>query len=138
MQNVIGYVKLAYGQVGYFDQLTRIHLTIANNTKPVFAGMNTINLKNAVASKRIMLISGTLDMQAPAAPNIQPINEQPVAEVKEAPVAPVEESGVIDIKVEKAPEAEVTTDENKGEEATDTTEVSDETTEKKTRKNSKK
>lgn len=59
---VIGIVRLGPGRVGYFDELTRIHLTLASPEKPVFNSMNTTNLKKAVKFGSLKLVSGTLDV----------------------------------------------------------------------------
>lgn len=57
----IAVVRLAPGQVGFYDDLTRIHLTIAKPVEAVYSHMNTEKLKRAVAYRRIILVSGTLD-----------------------------------------------------------------------------
>lgn len=56
----IARIKLNPGQGGYFDPITRIHLTHGDPIKIVYAGMNTTGLKAAVRSKRISIISGSL------------------------------------------------------------------------------
>ena len=60
MRKVIAKIKLNPGQGGYFDPITRIHLTHADPEKEIYAGMNTEGLKNAIRNKRISLISGSL------------------------------------------------------------------------------
>lgn len=59
-RQVIAKVKLNPGKGGYFDPITRIHLTHGDSEKPVFAGMNTTNLRKAVHDKRIKITSGSL------------------------------------------------------------------------------
>lgn len=66
MREVIGIVRLAPGEVGYFDDLTRIHLTIANPQHPIYAGMNTTNIKRSVRVGRLVLVSGTLSVDSKA------------------------------------------------------------------------
>lgn len=56
----IARIKLNPGQGGYFDPITRIHLTHGDPIKAVYAGMNTTGLRAAVRSKRISIISGSL------------------------------------------------------------------------------
>lgn len=105
---IIGNVRLAPGQVGFYDEHTRIHLTIANPEKPVFSNMNTSILKTAVRSGRLLLV-GSLDAAEVVAP----------AEPVVAPVAPKDTvvTGVVDIpekkqdSKEKAPEPEVAKEE---------------------------
>lgn len=60
MSNIIAVIRLARGEVGYYDELTNIHLTIANNTHNVLAGMNTTNLQKGVRSGRLNLVTGSL------------------------------------------------------------------------------
>lgn len=60
MKRVIARIKLNPGQGGYFDPITRIHLTHGDPERDVYAGMNTEGLKQAVRNKRISLVSGSL------------------------------------------------------------------------------
>lgn len=60
MTEIMATVKLARGQIAFFDDLTRIHLTVSHNIAPVYAGMNTSRLRTALTSGRIELASGTL------------------------------------------------------------------------------
>ena len=59
--NVMGIIRLAPGRVGFYDDLTRIHLTLSNPQKPIYEGMNTANIKKAVRSRGVQLVSGSLD-----------------------------------------------------------------------------
>lgn len=61
--NILGIVRLSQGEVGYYDDITRTHLTIASPEATVFEGMNTTNLKRAVKSGRIKLVSGSLESE---------------------------------------------------------------------------
>ena len=36
----IAVIRLAPGQVGYYDELSRIHLTIGNPERAIYAGTN--------------------------------------------------------------------------------------------------
>lgn len=60
MKQVIARIKLNPGQGGFFDPVTRIHLTHGDPVQDVYAGMNTEGLKAAVRNKRISLVSGSL------------------------------------------------------------------------------
>jgi hypothetical protein len=106
--SVIGIVRLAPGQVGYFDDVTRIHLTIASPEKPVISGMNTANLKRAVKSGRILLTTGSLDATVKVATPM-PVEEVQVETPVQVPVESVEvqeeikeESGVVTLDTEAA------------------------------------
>ncbi len=63
MTQVIGKVGLSKGRVGYFDELTRIHLTISKPEASVLAGMNTANLKRAIRSGILRLVTGSLELE---------------------------------------------------------------------------
>src|SRR5690606_7590404 len=63
-KELLGTIRLAPGEVGYFDELTRIHLTIARPTAHIYAGMNTTNIKKSVRSGGLLLVSGTLEPKA--------------------------------------------------------------------------
>lgn len=56
----IAVIKLAPGQVGYYDELSRIHLTIGNPERVIYAGTNCSQLRKSVKSGRLRLISGSL------------------------------------------------------------------------------
>lgn len=60
MRQVIAKVKLNPGSGGYFDPITRIHLTHGNPIGCVYAGMNTTGLHSAVRNRRISIIEGSL------------------------------------------------------------------------------
>lgn len=60
MSKRIATIKLAPGNVGFFDELTRIHLTLSSPMAEVFEGMNTTNLKKGVRYKTIEVIDGSL------------------------------------------------------------------------------
>ena len=58
--NIIGIIRLAKGQVGYYDEKTNIHLTLSNPVAQVYDIMNTENLKKSIRYKTIELVSGSL------------------------------------------------------------------------------
>jgi hypothetical protein len=103
MASVIAVVRLAPGRVGYFDDITRIHLTIANPEKPVIEGMNVTNLKRAVRGGSIKVVAGSLEPVATLSKEvIEPIQIP-------APVVPIVEgpAEVITAKIERAVEVPV-------------------------------
>lgn len=53
-------VKLAPGNIGWFDPLTSIHLTLSKTEAIVKPGMNTTNIKEGLSQGRIILKQGTL------------------------------------------------------------------------------
>ena len=57
---IIAVVKLAPGNIGWYDALTGIHLTIARSTAKVYSGSNTTNLVKALRERVIELVDGSL------------------------------------------------------------------------------
>ena len=49
----IAVIRLAPGQVGYYDELSRIHLTIGNPERAIYAGTNCSQLRKSVKSGEI-------------------------------------------------------------------------------------
>lgn len=64
-KEVIAVVRLMPGQGGFFDELSRIHLTVGNPQASVFAGMNCAQLRRSVKSGRLSLLSGSLGEEIP-------------------------------------------------------------------------
>lgn len=57
---VIATIKLAPGQVGFYDPLSRIHLTLGNPTATVYSGTNCATLRRNVKAGIIRILDGTL------------------------------------------------------------------------------
>lgn len=61
MRTVLAKVRLTTGNVGWYDPLTNIHLTMQKPEAYVFEGMNVKNLKQGVMYKTITVIDGSLN-----------------------------------------------------------------------------
>ena len=88
-KKIIAVVKLAPGNIGWYDALTGIHLTLARPTSNVYSGSNTTNLTKALRGRVIELVTGSLieGNQEPTI-NSAPLNTMVVdikEEVKEEP-----------------------------------------------------
>ena len=59
-KKIIAVVKLAPGNIGWYDALTGIHLTLARSTASVYSGSNTTNLTKALRERVIELVTGSL------------------------------------------------------------------------------
>ena len=57
---IIATVKLEQGEVGFYDPLTRMHLTIAKPLSPVYDHWDLKTIRSAVHNRRLRLINGTL------------------------------------------------------------------------------
>ena len=60
MANLIARVKLAPGEIGYYDQLSNVHLTLSNPIGEVYDDCNYSRIKKAIANNQLILIEGTL------------------------------------------------------------------------------
>lgn len=58
-KNVIAVVRLQPGEAGYYDELSRIHLTIGHPEARIYAGTNCEQLRRSVQSGRLRLVSGS-------------------------------------------------------------------------------
>lgn len=58
--NRIAIIKLARGEVGFYDDLTRIHLTLSRPSADVYDNMNTAKLRRGVSGRVIELVAGSL------------------------------------------------------------------------------
>lgn len=56
----VAVIALAPGQVGFFDNISGIHLSMAKKEAKVFPGMNTTGLIKAVKDGKITVVSGSL------------------------------------------------------------------------------
>lgn len=57
-------IKLAPGQVGFYDERTGLHLTLAKTTEDVYENMNIYGIKQAVRQGRVIVTSGSLEDEA--------------------------------------------------------------------------
>lgn len=89
MNKVKAIIKLADGNVGFYDNLTQIHLTILSPLGRVYEGMNTTNLQRGVACNTIEVLEGSLTSDI--------VEEEPVVSVPMEELTPAE-------KVEEVPE----------------------------------
>jgi hypothetical protein len=100
MRTVLAKVKLATGNVGWFDPLTNIHLTIQRPIADVYEGMNLTNLKKGVAYKTIMVVDGSL-----AEPSVTPTNEIASVPEKVVEVAVEIKEEIVEVQEEVIEEA---------------------------------
>lgn len=59
-RQVIAKIKLSPGQGGFYDPVSRIHLTYGAPVAEVYAGTNTEGLKKALRNRTISLLTGSL------------------------------------------------------------------------------
>ena len=136
---IIAQVKLASGEVGYYDDYSRLYLTISNPIGVIYSGMNLTQIKHSVKSGRLKLISGSLYGEATKPVKVEtPVKTEPVKPVeepkKEEPV--VEKVKPVEEVVEPTPvvEEEVSVLPEVTEKATETETSEEEVKPKRTRK----
>lgn len=98
MSKIIATVKLAPGRAAFYDEYTKIHLTLSNPTAHVCEGMNLKRIKNAVKCGALRVLYGSLSCP-----------ETPSAVVEDTPVVHknVEPETVVDKKTFVEPEITV-------------------------------
>lgn len=133
-REIIAEVKLASGEVGYYDDYSKLYLTINKPYGVIYSGTNLTQIKRSIKSGRLKLISGKLfdaDKKpvVEVTPEVKP--EEPVKNEihEEKPVqeemAPVENTEVVEEVKEEIP-TEVTEVKN---EVNEVSEVVNEVTE---------
>lgn len=60
MPNILATIRLAIGNVGWYDPLTNIHLTLSRPFAHIYEGMNVTNVKRGVEYKTVMVVDGDL------------------------------------------------------------------------------
>ena len=102
-------IKLARGQVGYYDELSRIHLTIGNPTATVYTGTNVAQIRRSISSGRLILVSGSLGKEVKPFKIIEHNGKYIIASNVEEEMKPLEEKETVEskeaVKVIKTEEA---------------------------------
>lgn len=94
----IAVIGLSRGQVGYYDDLSRIHLTLGEPEAPIYADTNCTHIRHSIRSGRLFVVSGSLgeEDKKPKKVNIKNdfsagnfIPEAKIEEVKEEHKEPI-------------------------------------------------
>ena len=126
MRTVLALIRLTAGNVGWYDPLTNIHLTIQKPEAYVYEGMNTKNLRQGVQHKTITVIDGSLFGPSKTVvptktvdPIPEPVKQEIKVEVDKKPKAEKEEKKEVveekEAPTEEAPKAKKTTRKKKTE-----------------------
>ena len=89
----IAKIRLASGEVGYYDDYSRIYLSVANPEAYIYPGTNLFQIKRSIKSGRLRLIEGSLS---------EPVVEQPI--VTSGICSPKAPEVVMEVKTEATPE----------------------------------
>lgn len=85
MSKIIARVRLAPGNVGYYDDLSKIYLTLSRPEANVYDYMNTTRLIKSVQSKTILLVAGSLNTSLLTSTTLavsEELVKEPVKEIK--------------------------------------------------------
>ena len=91
-RQAIAVIALAPGEIGYYDDYSRIYLSNENPKAVIYAGTNLFQIRKSIASGRLRLVQGSLSGEADAK-NTKTVEVKPVItpepvkeEVKTEPV----------------------------------------------------
>ena len=104
-RQAIAVIALAPGEIGYYDDYSRIYLSNESPKAVIYAGTNLFQIKKSIASGRLRLVQGSLSGEADAE-NTKTVEVKPVITPK-----PVEE----EVKVKPEPIVEASKEEEKAE-----------------------
>ncbi len=103
----IAVIRLIPGQGGYFDELSRIHLTLGAPEAKIYPGTNCSRIRQSVKSGRLVIVSGALPVDDKPKKVTNPNNDYtkgnfvPKAKAKTTTAAPVKEKQVTAVKKEE-------------------------------------
>lgn len=86
-RKIIAVIKLAPGQVGYYDEVSGVYLTTVSNVGNVYQGMNTTRLQQAVKLKKLIIVSGSLVPIQPFSVETECVEQVKATKTVEAKVA---------------------------------------------------
>ena len=94
-RQAIAVIALAPGEIGYYDDYSRIYLSNENPKAVIYAGTNLFQIRKSIASGRLRLVQGSLSGEADAK-NTKTVEVKPVItpepvkeEVKAEPIVEV-------------------------------------------------
>lgn len=94
-RQAIAVIALAPGEIGYYDDYSRIYLNNENPKAVIYAGTNLFQIRKSIASGRLRLVQGSLSGEADAK-NTKTVEVKPVItpepvkeEVKAEPIVEV-------------------------------------------------
>lgn len=112
-RQAIAVIALAPGEIGYYDDYSRIYLSNESPKAVIYAGTNLYQIRKSIASGRLRLVQGSLSGEADAE-NTKTVEVKPVIipepikeEVKTEPEPVVEAPKEEKVEVEVVTEATV-------------------------------
>ena len=105
MENIIAKVRIAPGEIGYYDEVSGVHLNQSNPVAEIKAGTNCSVLRRSVKCRRLILLEGSLGRPRTLFEILHPSKSH-----QEMVIAPIKEEPKVDTR--KVSVLEVTKDEN--------------------------
>lgn len=106
MENIIAKVRIAPGEIGYYDEVSGVHLNQSNPVAEIKAGTNCSVLRRSVKCRRLILLEGSLGRPRTLFEILHPSKshqEMVVTPVKEEPKVDTRKVSVLEVtKDEKA------------------------------------
>lgn len=103
---IIAEIKLAPGEIGYYDDYSRIYLTSTKPSAYIYAGTNCTQIKHSIKAGRLRLVNGSFDVPKPVVNTVsQPNNKKDPEEPKntaETPVVSVSKTPTMEAPIEVA------------------------------------
>jgi len=105
LENIIAKVRIAPGEIGYYDEVSGVHLNQSNPVAEIKAGTNCSVLRRSVKCRRLILLEGSLGRPRTLFEILHPSKSH-----QEMVIAPIKEEPKVDTR--KVSVLEVTKDEN--------------------------
>ena len=106
MENIIAKVRIAPGEIGYYDEVSGVHLNQSNPIAEIKAGTNCSVLRRSVKCRRLILLEGSLGRPRTLFEILHPSKshqEMVITPVKEEPKVDTRKVSVLEVtKDEKA------------------------------------
>jgi hypothetical protein len=106
LENIIAKVRIAPGEIGYYDEVSGVHLNQSNPIAEIKAGTNCSVLRRSVKCRRLILLEGSLGRPRTLFEILHPSKshqEMVITPVKEEPKVDTRKVSVLEVtKDEKA------------------------------------
>ena len=100
-RKAIAVIALSPGEIGYYDDYSRIYLSNSSPRATIYSGTNLYQIKKSIKSGRLRLVEGSLaDGEALKSKDIKPEN----TEIKPIPSVIEEKKAAVEIEAVKEPD----------------------------------
>ena len=100
-RKAIAVIALSPGEIGYYDDYSRIYLNNSSPRATIYSGTNLYQIRKSIKSGRLRLVEGSLvDVEAVKNKDIKPEN----TEIKPIPSVIEEKKAAVEIEAVKEPD----------------------------------